>query len=99
MTKLKTQALGLKISTLRKEHGLNQEEFAAMCNISTSYLSLLENGHKQPGYKLIHVIAKKLNTTKDKLEGPSIGELVNQVNIPEELRNMFKSLFTEMKLI
>ena len=97
--KKKKKKIGLRIKAARILTGLNQEEFAKMCNISSSYLSLLENGHKQPGYKLIHVIAKKLNTTKDKLEGPIISELINQVSRSEEFKIKLKNLFTEINLI
>lgn len=44
MTTLKK--IGQKIASERKKRGLTQEDLAGLCEIDRSYLSEIENGHK-----------------------------------------------------
>ena len=40
-------AVGGWIRTLRKQHGLSQEELGEKTGLSSNYISLIERGHKQ----------------------------------------------------
>ena len=40
--------LGETIKLLRKRNGLNQSQLAELCEITVTYLSLIENGKKEP---------------------------------------------------
>lgn len=44
---------------LRSSLGKKQEDVAAAVDISTNYLSLIENGKKQPSYELMKNLAKE----------------------------------------
>lgn len=44
MTTLKI--IGKKIAAERKKQGLTQEDLAGLCDMDRSYLSEIENGHK-----------------------------------------------------
>ena len=51
----------------RKSNKLSQQKFAAMLNISQSYLGSLERDEKQPSRQLLISISDKLNISIDKL--------------------------------
>lgn len=52
-----------KIEELRKEHGLSQEEFAKIMEVSRQTISSLENGKYNPSILLAHKIAQYFNLT------------------------------------
>lgn len=52
-----------KIKQFRKYKGLSQITLANQIGITREYLSVLENGHKQPSISLLKRIAKELDTT------------------------------------
>ena len=54
--------IGQAIKTLRKNEGMNQEEFAASVGITQSYLSLIEKEHKKPSLEVLQQMADILNT-------------------------------------
>ncbi len=68
--------VGEKIKKLRKEMKISAKELAAKSDISSSMLSLLENGSTQGSVETLRKIAKVLNTTiaslfSDEREPPS----------------------------
>ena len=52
--------LGQVIKDFRKERGLRQGEFSDLCEISQTYLSLIENNQKEPNIATLKTIAKHL---------------------------------------
>lgn len=53
--------IGSIIKTERKKKGLIQNQLATQCNITTTYLSLIENDKKEPTISLLRTIAENLN--------------------------------------
>ncbi|MFD1883379.1 helix-turn-helix domain-containing protein [Paracoccus pacificus] len=51
----------------RREAGLSQEEFAFRCDLSTSYISLLETQNRQPTLTALHTISTQLETSASEL--------------------------------
>lgn len=48
----------INLKAIRKEKGLTQKEFSKLIGISRSYYSDLENGYKNPSYKVMLKINK-----------------------------------------
>ena len=58
-------SFGELVADARKKQGLSQREFAAKIQVSTTYLSDIENGRRNPtGEDLIGKIAKALGMTE-----------------------------------
>jgi len=51
---------GKRIVTLRTEMGINQDALAHKAKIHQTYLSGIENGHRNPTLTMIHKLAKAL---------------------------------------
>jgi transcriptional regulator with XRE-family HTH domain len=58
MNALKT--IGQRIAQKRKEKGLSQEDLAGLCDMDRSYLSEIENGHKNFSVMVLMTIAQAL---------------------------------------
>lgn len=52
--------LGKAIKEARSKKGFRQNEFAAICDITPSYLSQIENNQKDPNLSTLKVIGAKL---------------------------------------
>ena len=52
---------GKKLYSERKKNNLSEESLAKICEISRSYITLIENGKRLPGRKIIPKIAKALH--------------------------------------
>ncbi|NOK13666.1 helix-turn-helix domain-containing protein [Corallococcus exercitus] len=52
--------LARRIRTLRERRGLTQEDFSARCDISVSFVSLLERGERNPSYDTLLQVAAAL---------------------------------------
>lgn len=52
-----------RIEEIRKEKGINQEEFAKFMGVSRQTISSLENGRYNPSINLAYKIAKYFNLT------------------------------------
>lgn len=79
--------LGNSIKAFRKGRKLSQSDLAGMCGITSTYLSLVENGKKEPTIALIKVIAEKLVVPLPIL----IFSAITDEDIPVEKKN-FSSL-------
>ncbi|MFZ6001870.1 MAG: helix-turn-helix domain-containing protein [Bacteroidota bacterium] len=53
--------IGSIIRDVRKQKGLTQSEFADRCEITQTYLSLIEGNKKEPNLATLKVISKKLD--------------------------------------
>ena len=54
--------LGITIKSIRKQQGLKQNQFAALCDITQAYLSQIENNKKEPNLSTLKVISNNLGT-------------------------------------
>jgi transcriptional regulator with XRE-family HTH domain len=54
-------SFGDKLKAERKKNKLSSEALAKMCEVSRSYITLIENGQRSPGKKLIPKIAEALH--------------------------------------
>lgn len=52
---------GERLLTERKKYKLSAEVFAKSCGVSRSYITLIENGKRLPGKKIIPQIALALH--------------------------------------
>ena len=53
--------LGNVIKNARKQKKFTQNEFASLCGITQTYLSLIENNLKEPNLSTLKTIGEKLN--------------------------------------
>ena len=56
---------GKKLLTERKKNNLSAQQLSSACGVSRSYITLMENGQRVPGQKIIPKIAKALNLKTD----------------------------------
>lgn len=61
------EAFGQTIRELRKANHFSQEKLADRSTLDRSFISLLENGKKQPSLITIFQLAKALNTLPSKI--------------------------------
>jgi transcriptional regulator with XRE-family HTH domain len=52
---------GERLLSERKKYSLSSQKLAEACGVSRSYITLIENGKRLPGRKLIPIMAKSLN--------------------------------------
>jgi XRE family transcriptional regulator, regulator of sulfur utilization len=52
--------IGSVIKNIRKQKGLTQSEFASRCEITQTYLSLIESNRKEPNLSTLKTIGEKL---------------------------------------
>jgi transcriptional regulator with XRE-family HTH domain len=84
--------LGEKIKTLRKQHGLSQEDLAAQVEINPTHLSRLENGRYQPSIEVLRKLAEVLEVSADYL-------LSGEGEEPAEVQIRNKPLAERVRLI
>jgi len=60
-------SIGQKIVSLRNEQGLTQEDLAGLAEVDRSYLSEIENGHKNLSVLSLHKIAEALKVKPSEL--------------------------------
>lgn len=63
------KAIGKNIIRLRKAKGLTQEDLAGAAEVDRSYLSEIENGHKNFSMDILAKIAKALGATPNDVLG------------------------------
>lgn len=52
---------GRAVRVIRNARGLAQQDLAANCDLSVSYVSLIESGQRTPSLDTLSVIARELN--------------------------------------
>lgn len=58
-----------RLKEMRIKRGYTQDEFAKILNISTSSISLYENGDREPSLSMLKTISETLNVSSDYLLG------------------------------
>ena len=77
--------LGETIKLLRKRNRLNQSQLAELCEITVTYLSLIENGKKEPTLSLLKTIANSLQVPLPIL----LFSALTEEDIPESRKDFF----------
>lgn len=78
--------IGYKIRERRTEAGLTQTQLAQGI-ISRSYLSQIEHGLVEPSYDVLLKIAKRLNTSVEKLSETPINKDFHHLQVQKEIKN------------
>ena len=65
--------IGTAIRSLRHSAGLSQRSLAEQAAISTSYLSLIESGHREASISLLRTLANALGTPATILFAAALG--------------------------
>ena len=88
--------VGLKIKEVRLRKNLSQENLAEKCNLSSAYISYVEQGKKRLSLKSIISIASSLGVTVDLLLGD---EAKNNNYLDLTINNIIKDCNTQEKQI
>jgi len=67
-------SIGVRLAKNRTEKGITQESLAEAVGISTSYISLIENGQKKPSYSLLIKLANYFDVSIDYFFGTDTAE-------------------------
>lgn len=67
-------SIGTRLAKNRAEKGITQESLAEAVGISTSYISLIENGQKKPSYSLLIKLANYFDVSIDYFFGTDTTE-------------------------
>ena len=59
--------IGRRISDIRKDLCITQEEMAEICDVSSGYISLVETGKKKASLKTLAAISDALSVSMDEL--------------------------------
>lgn len=99
-----------RIYQVRKNAGINQQEFADRLGITKNYVSLIETGGRTPSDRTLMDICREFSVNESwirtgagemyqpKTRGQEIGEIVKAAsqNDPEESARFFQNLLSEM---
>lgn len=85
--------IGQVIKEHRKKSNISQGDFSKVCDISQTYLSLIENDQKEPKIGTLKVIAKYLKVPLPVLFFLSLDES----DIPKRKQEVFKILEPAIK--
>lgn len=66
---MKEMTIGKRIRTLRKQHGMTQEQLAEQVGVSPQAVSKWENDNSCPDISILPILAEALNVTVDMLLG------------------------------
>ena len=98
--------IGKRISEIRKDRGLYQDQLAAMINISRSHLSHIESGSRAPTIEILINIAESMDVTVDELlldlhYSPKINEEIYELltDCNEKEKYIFKQTISFLKSI
>lgn len=85
--------IGQVIKQIRKEKGIKQGVFSKQCDITQTYLSLIESNRKEPNITTLKIIAENLNVPLQVLLFLSLDEK----DIPERKKDIYKALEPSIK--
>jgi transcriptional regulator with XRE-family HTH domain len=61
------QRFGEKLRTLRQRHGMTMQGLAAQLSTSSGYISMLENGQREPRAAFVFKVARLFQVSADAL--------------------------------
>lgn len=87
------------LKQLRLNHGMTQEQLAAMLKVSRSRIGMYETGSREPDFETCEAIADIFNVDMDYLMGRSSVERREPISPPDEigLNDFSYALFHESK--
>lgn len=85
--------VGQTIKDFRKKKGIKQGEFSKMCEITQTYLSLIESNQKEPNLSLLKTISENLEVPLAILVFLSLD--INDV--PDGKKDLYKILEPSLK--
>jgi transcriptional regulator with XRE-family HTH domain len=95
---------GVILQSLRKKHGLTQEQLATKINKESSIISRYENNLQSPTFDTVRALASIFNVSMDYLSGTekrnslsTYGLNNTQIRLLEELVDFFKEKNLELK--
>lgn len=98
--------VGLRVKQLRKMRNMTTKELSALCGVSQSTISKLENGNRIPDIPIIEKICDALNITlldffmTEKMSEPLNEGLIELVYIAKNLdENQLKKLCTFLRSV
>ena len=59
----------LTLKTLRKQHGLTQQQLADMLQVSKSRINMYERGEREPNFEMLHSLGEFFNVDMNYLLG------------------------------
>lgn len=83
--------VGARVKQLRKMHNITTKELSALCGVSQSTISKLENGNRTPDIPLIEKICNAFNITlvdffmTESMEEPLDDKLIELVYVAKHL--------------
>lgn len=84
-------SLGKRISTLRKQRGLTQQELAGKVGVHANHVTRWERDRMRPSSKTIAMIAEALAVTADELFASSDAQSASMVADPQLLRTFHQA--------
>ncbi|WET51018.1 helix-turn-helix transcriptional regulator [Chryseobacterium indologenes] len=85
--------VGQIIKDFRKKKGIKQGEFSKMCEITQTYLSLIESNQKEPNLSLLKTISENLEVPL-----PILVFLSLDINdVPDGKKDLYKILEPSLK--
>lgn len=85
--------VGQTIKDFRKKKGIKQGEFSKMCEITQTYLSLIESNQKEPNLSLLKTISENLEVPL-----PILVFLSLDINdVPDRKKDLYKILEPSLK--
>lgn len=93
-----TYFAGIKIKGLRLENSLSLTETAEILDITPSYLSLIENGKKQPSKKILTKAAKQFGVSIESFtESPQLLKDLEELTKDSDLSELITVFDTLIK--
>lgn len=88
-----SMTLSQRLTQIRKQMGLSQEEFGALFDVSRQAVSKWELGQSKPDIDVLLSISKKMNISLDVLLDNDIGANANESHLNKVLANKHRMLF------
>lgn len=88
--------IGARIKTLRTKRKKTLKDISALCGVSVSYLSDIENERKSPSLETLEKIAEALEVSQDRLTGQSVQAVIEDKL--EELKMTIEDLVDRTKI-
>lgn len=82
-----------RVLKVRKEAGLNQEDFAKKINLTKNYISLIETGNRVPSDRTISDICREFHVNEEWLRNGT-GEMFVPQSREDEIENTVRKLLT-----
>lgn len=90
-------AIGKTIKLLRTSAGIRQKDLAKKLNISSNYLSLIENDKREPSISVIERISKELDVPVSYLFWHAYEKPKNLPKDQEHLFDLMKGLLSHLQ--